>query len=65
MDAFIPLSLQGGENFFLFEILRHRHREGDDEARVAMSGCECLHAGIDLIRCVARHRLAAVAAEKM
>src|SRR6266853_1079589 len=35
MDAVIPLRLEQSLDLLLLEVLRHRHRKGDDQARIA------------------------------
>ena len=62
VDAGITLTLQQLLDLGFGEILRHRHRESDDQARVARVYRARGQCGMDRLRRVARHLFAAAAA---
>ncbi|MBV6474547.1 MAG: hypothetical protein MOGDAGHF_00007 [Rhodocyclaceae bacterium] len=64
MDARVALRLQQAQHLLLAEVVRHLHREGDDEARVVRRAAATDYFRVDALRRVAPHRPAAAAAEQ-
>jgi hypothetical protein len=62
VDARVALRLQQAQHLLLAEVVRHLHREGDDQARVVRRVAATDYCGVDALGRVAPHRLAAAAA---
>jgi hypothetical protein len=64
VDARVALLLEELQHFGLVEVVRHRHREGDDEPRISRCGGAITQLRGDALGGVAAHRLAAAPAVK-
>ena len=64
VDARVALRFEQLPDFGFLEVLRHRHRETHVHARIAGRGGARVGIGVDALRAVAPHGLAAVAAVK-
>ena len=62
VNARVALRLEQAQHLLLAVVVRHGHREGDDEARIARRAAAADYCGVNAFRRVAPHRLAAAAA---